>query len=105
MLPQNHVAHVDRVREGCVFGQFFQRGIGIVVIHRVISIEQLRNRVIVIGFNSQIDPITQFLHHFRSPQIVQMHDAFELAASVHDQQRRDLLLFHQSQRRRGKLMP
>src|SRR3989442_9261621 len=32
-LAQNHVAHMHRVRQGCVFRQFFQRGIGIVVIH------------------------------------------------------------------------
>src|SRR5258708_348708 len=33
LLAQNHVAYMNRVRQGRIFGQFFQRGIGIVMIH------------------------------------------------------------------------
>jgi len=42
MLAQNHVAHVDWVGEGCVFRQFFQRRIGIVVIHSFMIIAVYR---------------------------------------------------------------
>ena len=37
MPAQNHVAHVHRIRQGCVFRQFFERGLGIVVIHIISS--------------------------------------------------------------------
>lgn len=36
MLAQHHVTHMHRVGQGCVFGQFFQRGFGIVMVHAAI---------------------------------------------------------------------
>src|SRR5262249_11819360 len=32
-LAENHVAHVNRVRQSRVFGKFFERRVGIVVVH------------------------------------------------------------------------
>src|SRR5271165_5021794 len=47
----------------------------------------------------------RFLHKFRSPQIMQMHNPVQLPASIDNHQRSNLLLFHQRQRSRGKLTP
>jgi len=49
--------------------------------------------------------ISEFLHHLRSPQIMQVNDAFQFAPVVNDYQRRNLLLLHHGQCRRGKLLP
>src|ERR1700716_2722406 len=45
LLAQHHVAHMHGVRQDCIFGQFFQRDIGIVVIHRL-SRSRFRNWII-----------------------------------------------------------
>ena len=52
--------------------------------------------------NHPITKLPNFLHHFRSPQIVQVDDAFELAVAVHHRQRRDLLFFHDGDRCGGE---
>src|SRR5437016_13990709 len=42
--------------------------------------------------------------HFRPPQIVEVHDAFEPPASVYNQERRNSARFHQVQRARGEFL-
>ena len=84
-LAQDHVAHMDWVGQGRVFGEFFQRGIGIVVVHGFIVAPASR-RLSGGRLAAHRAGRRPALHHLRSPQIVQVDDSQQSAVAVNHHQ-------------------